>query len=78
VLTDFFSVLDATATTEMTGNPFARLVIPVLTGFFFGDLKQKKRIPEDFFFYCVFWRNFSQERHLEGVAVIPVSTSLRM
>jgi hypothetical protein len=50
VLTDFFSVLDATATTDMTGNPFARLVIPVLTGFFFGDLKQKKGFQKISFF----------------------------
>jgi hypothetical protein len=48
------------------------LVIHVLTGIFFRAQKQKNRIPEDFFFYCVFRRNFSQERHFEGVAVLPV------
>jgi hypothetical protein len=72
------------ATTYPDPEPFympihtrTRLVIPVLTGIFFGAQKQKKnRIPEDFFFFCVFRRIFSQERHFVGVVVILVSTSL--
>jgi hypothetical protein len=43
-----------------------------LTGIHFGGFKTEKRIPEDIFFSCVFWRNFSQERGFGGVSGIPV------
>jgi hypothetical protein len=45
-----------------------------LTGLYFGGSKteEKNRIPEDFFFSCVFRRNFSQECGFGGVAGIPV------
>jgi hypothetical protein len=38
-----------------------------LTGIFLGGSKtEKNRIPEDFFFSCVFRRNFSQEHGFGG------------
>jgi hypothetical protein len=41
----------------------SRLVIPVWQESNLGGSKtEKNRIPEDFFFSCVFRRNFSQER----------------
>ena len=48
------------------------LVIPVFRNLFFGQKNIPARIPEDFFFSCVFWRNFSQERGFGEVAGIPV------
>jgi hypothetical protein len=37
-----------------------------------GFLTEKNRIPEDFFFSCVFQRNFSQERGFGEVPGISV------
>jgi hypothetical protein len=39
----------------------------LFSGIFFWTKKPvPARIPEDFFFSCIFWRNFSQERGLGG------------
>jgi hypothetical protein len=55
----------------------ARLPIPVFRNLFFGPKKTvPDRIPEDFFFSCVFRRKFSQERGFGGIAGIPVLFSL--
>jgi hypothetical protein len=43
----------------------------LFSGIFFGVQKTvPDKIPEDFFFSCVFWRNFSQECVFGGVTGI--------
>ena len=51
---------------------WARLVIPVFRNYFFGKKNVPARIPEDFFFSCVFWRDFLQKRVFGEVPGIPV------